>query len=251
MIRRIHHTNSLSSSSLRSLNHDGKSDLTRRLTSFESTRDTCLIKRFFGQCSRLNVVRRHDITPIPSNARHTRILRYDRGADLVSQGVHGRPRRPDEFDGGVALGESVGQGRFFGGVAPASPHGLNAMEAGEFDDEGDVGVVVVIGASRDVDYDVAHADVFRIRPQILRSGHDDEGNGSLVSEHFIGPSADTPDGLHGRHSVVGNEHLLDDPALGSAELGDIRCDIVEAAVEIGVGRGDLRLHGRWHFGVDL
>lgn len=48
-------------------------------------------------------------------------------------------------------------------MAPASPHGLNAVEAGEFDDEGDVGVVVVVGTSGDVDYDVAHADVFGIR----------------------------------------------------------------------------------------
>lgn len=36
------------------------------------------------------------------------------------------------------------------------------MKTGQLDDECDIGVVVVVGASGDVDYYVGHADVFGV-----------------------------------------------------------------------------------------
>ena len=47
-------------------------------------------------------------------------------------------------------------------MAPPGPDGVDAVKTGQFDYEGDVGVVVIVGSAGDVDYDVGHADVFGI-----------------------------------------------------------------------------------------
>ena len=99
---------------------------------------------------------------IPRNAGHARILGDDGTANFIPQGMHGRTGRTNELNGRVRLGKRVGEGGFFGGVAPPCPDGVYAVQTGQFDDEGDVGVVVIVGTAGDVDYDVGHADVFGV-----------------------------------------------------------------------------------------
>lgn len=53
-----------------------------------------------------------------------------------------------------------------------------------------IGVVVVVGASRDFDVVVCHSDVVCVGLQIFGSGHDGELNGALVAESLVGPFSD-------------------------------------------------------------
>lgn len=49
--------------------------------------------------------------------------------------------------------------------------------------------------------------ITRISLEVFRGHHDHEPNGTLVSEHLIGPPADGAHALHGSDAVVGNENL--------------------------------------------
>lgn len=43
--------------------------------------------------------------------------------------------------------------------------------------------------------------------QVLWGHHDYKPDGSLISEHLVGPPADGTHALHGGDAIVGNEHL--------------------------------------------
>ena len=58
--------------------------------------------------------------------------------------------------------EGVGERWLLGRVSPSGPDGVNGMETREFDDEVDVGVIVIVGAAGHVDDDVRHADVLGV-----------------------------------------------------------------------------------------
>jgi hypothetical protein len=47
---------------------------------------------------------------------------------------------------------------------------------------------VIVASTRDFDVHVCHSDVLGIDFQVIRGSHDDEFDGSLVSERFIGPT---------------------------------------------------------------
>lgn len=118
---------------------------------------------------------------VPIDAGHAGVLRYDGGTDFVPQSVHGGARWSDEFNGRVAAREGVGQRGFFGGVTPPGPDGVDAVQTGQFDDEGDVGVVVIVGTAGDVYDDIGHADVFGVG-----SGrYDYIGSGWMCVEKFV------------------------------------------------------------------
>ena len=111
--------------------------------------------------------------------------------------------------------------------------GVDGVEVRQLHDEGDVGVVVVVGASGHVHDGVDHADVLGVGPKVLRGGHDHEADGSLVPEHLVHPLQDTPDGLHGRHAVDRDQDRLDDKALVPHGLGHIERHVVEVPVKVG------------------
>lgn len=73
---------------------------------------------------------------------------------------------------------------------PSSPHGVDVHTLCDIDDELDVGIVVVIGASRDLNIMVRHSDILCVGLQIFGSGHDGEVNGSLVAERLVSPFSD-------------------------------------------------------------
>ena len=110
---------------------------------------------------------------------------------------------------------------------------MDGVEARQLHDEGDVGVVVVVGAARHVHDGVDHADVLGVGLQVLRGGHDHEADGPFVPEHLLRPPPDAPDGLHGRHAVDRDQDRLDDKALVPHGLGHIERHVVEVPVKVG------------------
>jgi hypothetical protein len=94
------------------------------------------------------------------------------------------------------------------GDLPASPNGVHVHSFGNIDDELDVGVVVVVGATGNLDVVICHPDVVGVGLQILGRGHDCELDGPLVAEHLVGPFSHRADFLDGGNAVVGDQHLL-------------------------------------------
>lgn len=44
--------------------------------------------------------------------------------------------------------------------------------------------------------------------EVFRGHHDHETNGTLVSEHLVGPPADGAHALHSSNAIVGDEDLV-------------------------------------------
>lgn len=109
--------------------------------------------------------------------------------------------------------------------SPSSPHGVDAHALGDIDNQLDVGVVVVVGATGDLHSDrqyspparavwepylnivVGHADILGIGLEILRRGHDSERDGTLIAERLVGPLPDRADLLDGGDTIVGDQDL--------------------------------------------
>lgn len=49
--------------------------------------------------------------------------------------------------------------------------------------------------------------ITRISLEVFRGDHHHEPNGTLISEHLVGPPADGAHALHGSDAVVGDEDL--------------------------------------------
>ena len=47
-------------------------------------------------------------------------------------------------------------------MSPPCPDGMNTVQASQFDDQGHIGIVVIVAPAWDVDDDVSHANVFGI-----------------------------------------------------------------------------------------
>jgi hypothetical protein len=77
----------------------------------------------------------------------------------------------------------------------------------DIDNQLDIGVVVVIGASGNFDVVVGHANVVGVGLEILRSGHDCEVDGPLVAENFVCPFSHRSNLLDGGNTVVGDQNL--------------------------------------------
>ena len=72
-------------------------------------------------------------------------------------------------------------------ILPSCPNGVNVHALGHVDNELNVGVVVVVGATGDLDILVRHTDVVCVGRQVLGSGHDGELDGALIAQRFVCP----------------------------------------------------------------
>ena len=70
----------------------------------------------------------------------------------------GGPAGPMNLNGWVALSECVGERRVLTGVSPTSPDCVDTVKAGQLDNERHIGVVVIVGATGNVDNHIAHAN---------------------------------------------------------------------------------------------
>jgi hypothetical protein len=85
---------------------------------------------------------------------------------------------------------------------------MHVHSLGHIDNQFDVGVVVVVGSSRDLDILIGHTDVIGVGLEILRSRHDGELNGALIAKSLVGPFPYRSDLLDGGNTVVGDEDLF-------------------------------------------
>lgn len=85
---------------------------------------------------------------------------------------------------------------------------MNSSALGNVDNDIDVGVVVVVGSTGDLDVLVSHANVVGVDLEILGRGHDGKLDGALRAESLVGPFPDGADLLDGGDSVVGDENLV-------------------------------------------
>jgi hypothetical protein len=110
--------------------------------------------------------------------------------------------------------------------SPTGPHSVNVHTLGDIDNQVDISVVVVIGAtgnlkdlvnsnfgsagsfgSTNLAVVVGHSDVIGIGIQVLGRGHDCELNGSLIAKSLVRPLTDRANFFHGRYTVVGDKDL--------------------------------------------
>ncbi len=81
---------------------------------------------------------------------------------------------------------------------------MDVHALGNVDDELDIGVVVVVCATGDLDVVVRHPDVIGIGLKIFWRGHHCELDGPLVVELLVRPFSYRPNLLDGSDTVVGN-----------------------------------------------
>src|SRR6266404_7323585 len=81
-------------------------------------------------------------------------------------------------------------------MAPTCPYSMHSDTFGYIDNEVYVGIIVVIGASRNFHVSVRHTNVFRVDLEILRSGHYREFNSAIIAKGFVAPLSDGPNLLH-------------------------------------------------------
>jgi hypothetical protein len=84
---------------------------------------------------------------------------------------------------------------------------VNVHALSNVNDELDVGVVVVVGATRDLDVLVRHADVVCVGRQVLGGGHDGELDGALIAQCLVCPLPHGADLFDGGDTVIRNQDL--------------------------------------------
>jgi hypothetical protein len=90
---------------------------------------------------------------------------------------------------------------------PSCPDCVNVHTLGHINDELDVGVVVVVGATGDLDVLVRHADVVCVGRQVLGGGHDGELDGALIAQCLVCPLPHGADLFDGGDTVIRNQNL--------------------------------------------
>ena len=97
---------------------------------------------------------------------------------------------------------------------PSCPDCVNVHALSNVNDELDVGVVVVVGATGDLDVLVRHADVVCVGRQVLGSGHDGELDGALIAQCLVCPLPHGADLFDGGDTVIRNQNLPSVSELG-------------------------------------
>ena len=100
-----------------------------------------------------------DLAAIPGERGNTGGLGDERGVDFVAETLHRTGRGTEEEN--PFAGETLGEGGVLGGVAPACPHSVHGSCFGDFEDAGDIGVIVVVGASGHFKVLIGHSNVSR------------------------------------------------------------------------------------------
>jgi hypothetical protein len=99
---------------------------------------------------------------------------------------------------------------------------VNSSALSHLNDKVDIGVVVVVPATGDLDILVGHADVLGVRLEVFGGGHDNKLDGALVAKGLVGPFSHGADLLDGSNAVVRDKDLCDDgvAAVGEDKVAD-------------------------------
>jgi hypothetical protein len=109
--------------------------------------------------------------------------------DLVAERAHSGSWGPDKDDGVLECVQGLGEFWILGGMAPSCPDSMNACALGHVYNQVDVGVVVIIRPTRNLNISVGHADVVCVDLQVLWGGHHGELNSAVGAKGLIGPLA--------------------------------------------------------------
>ena len=152
-------SNPLASSTFGCLDHDGESEFDGTFFRLRRCGNSSFFIDLFGETSHIWIVRCFNVGAIPSNAGNSCRLCNDGGSDFISQRSHGRSLWSNEFDGRIGLCKSFRECGIFTGVSPSSPDGVDTMQACQFDNEGNIGIVMIVGATRNVHDDITDANI--------------------------------------------------------------------------------------------
>mmetsp|Transcript_38904 Transcript_38904/g.69661 ORF Transcript_38904/g.69661 Transcript_38904/m.69661 type:complete len:209 (+) Transcript_38904:5782-6408(+) len=173
------HADPLAATALRRLEHDRVADAVRGVKGLLKRVDAALVEGLLGNGAILGEVS-HESIATPWDGGHTGGLSQDVGSNLVAQYAHDRGCWSDKCD--ATFLERARQLRLLTGVAPARPHGISANFGCQRHDEGDIGVVVPVGATRNLDEVIRLADELGVCGQVLGSCHGDKGDGVLIAK---------------------------------------------------------------------
>ena len=89
-------------------------------------------------------------------------------------------------------------------MTPTSPNSFSTNTKSTFNDQRDVGVVVVVGTSGDFDVLVSKVDELGVGLEVFGGGHGAKAQ-QLSAEHLVAPFPHGSDGLESAQTVVGDQ----------------------------------------------
>ena len=210
------HTDTLTSTTFGGLQHDRKTNTSRRLDALVDGSDHRLVENFIRNGTLLGQVGFETVTR-PRDGRNLRSLRQNVRRNLITQHTHHRRSRADELHTNrLERGREL---RVLGRVTPTRPHSVHTFTLRDFCNERHVRVVVLVGTTRNFNVIVREADEFGIRGDVFRRRHGQELNGVVVAKRVESPSTHREDALRRSHTVVRDENLTDHTL--TATLGDV------------------------------
>ena len=114
---------------------------------------------------------------------------------------------PQESD--AVFGEQFGELGFLGGVPPAGPHGLHRYALGYVENEVDVSVIVIVGASRNGNIVIGQPNVFSVGLHVLWCHHGVKLDGLIAAKYLVRPATHGAYELDGTDAIIGDENFLD------------------------------------------
>ena len=89
--------------------------------------------------------------------------------------------------------------------SPSRPYGVDLCSLCRLQNEVDIGVVVIVRSARHLDELIRQLNVLGVDSDILGRRHGHQRDGSVVAERTHCPHSHTPDELHRRQTVVGDQ----------------------------------------------
>lgn len=90
---------------------------------------------------------------------------------------------------------------------PSCPHGVHIHPLRNIDNQLDVGIIIIIGSTGNLDVLVGHANIVGVGGQIFGRGHHSELDSPLVAEGLVSPFPHRANLFDSGDTVVGNKHL--------------------------------------------
>mmetsp|Transcript_15385 Transcript_15385/g.22712 ORF Transcript_15385/g.22712 Transcript_15385/m.22712 type:complete len:304 (-) Transcript_15385:177-1088(-) len=243
----VNETDTLSSSSLTGLNHDTLlvSDLLCSLNSLLNRTASGHLESVIGdgtlggKLGNKGTIIHTSKRSTPWDGRHLSGLGENVGSNFISKYTHHGTGRSNELDSERI--EGVWQFGVLTSMTPARPYSINTLLLGDFANNINVGVVVGVLSSRNLNERIGQTDELSIGFEILGGSHGYEGDRLLVSELHVSPLPHGKNGFGCGHTVVGNEDLTDGTV--SAAGGNIILQFGASSDGLIHGRhGELRLN---------
>lgn len=91
-------------------------------------------------------------------------------------------------------------------VEPSWPDGVDVCPVCYLDNQGDVGVIVVVAAAWNFNELVGHPDVLCVNAHVLWRRHRHQTDSTFVPKSLVCPASNAADEFYGSYAVVGHKH---------------------------------------------